>query len=71
LEAYLAEVANEMIYEEILKLDASIRDLENEMQETLAVMRETNRQLAAGQARNDALKRRLFGDRFVRTSEAQ
>ena len=67
----MAEVTNEMIYEEILKLDASIQELEHEMQETLAVMRETNRQLAEGQARNDALKRRLFGNRFDRTSAAE
>jgi hypothetical protein len=67
----VAEISNEVLYEELLKLDASVQALEREMQETLAVFRETNRQLAEGQARNDALKRRLFGNRFDRTSAAE
>jgi len=67
----LAEVTNEVIYEELLKLDARLQELAHEMQETVAAARETNRQLAEGQARNDALKRRLFGDRFLRMSAAE
>ena len=67
----MADVTNELIYEELLKLDARLQELVEEMQETVAVARETNRQLAEGQARNDALKRRLFGDRFHRLSAAE
>jgi hypothetical protein len=67
----VAEVTNEVIYEELLKLDAKLKELVQEMQETVAVARETNRQLTEGQARNDALKRRLFGDRFNRMSAAE
>ena len=66
----MAEVTNEVLYEELLKLDERLQDLERETQETLAVFRETNRQLAEGQARNDALKRRLFGSRFDRLGAA-
>ena len=67
----MAEISNEVLFEELLKLDASIQTFEREMKETLAVFRETNRQLSEGQARNDALKRRLFGNRFDRTSAAE
>jgi hypothetical protein len=70
LEARVAEVTNE-IYEELLKLDARLQELVDEMQETVAVARETSRQLAEGQARNDALKRRLFGNRFDKMSPAE
>lgn len=67
----MGEVTNEMIYDELLKLNARLQEFERETQETLAVFRETNRQLSEGQARNDALKRRLFGNRFDRTNAAQ
>ena len=36
----MAEISNEVLYEELLKLDASIQTFEREMQETLAVFRE-------------------------------
>lgn len=67
----MAEISNELLYEELLKLDARLQEFEQEMQETLTVFRETNRQLSEGQARNDALKKRLFGNRFDRTSAAE
>jgi hypothetical protein len=67
----VAEVSNEVLYEELLKLDIRLQQFEQEVQETLEVFRETNRQLAEGQARNDALKRRLFGNRFDRPSSAR
>jgi hypothetical protein len=67
----VAEVTNEVLYEELLKLDARLQDFVHETQETLAVFRETSRQLTEGQARNDVLKRRLFGDRFDRVRTAQ
>ena len=67
----MAEISNEALYEELLKQDARLQEFEQEMQETLTVFRETNRQLSEGQARNDALKKRLFGNRFDRTSAAE
>ena len=64
-------VSNEELYEELLKLDARLQRFAEEAEETLAVARETTRLLAEGQARNDALKRRLFGDRFERLGAAE
>ena len=61
----MAEVTNEAIHQELLKLDAKMVELQKEVQETVAVYRETNRQLSSeGQERTEALKKRLFGDRF-------
>lgn len=67
----MAEMTDTIIYEDLLRLDAKLQRLVGEMEETVAVARETNRQLAEGQARNDALKARLFGNRFDRMSAAE
>jgi hypothetical protein len=60
----VTKITDETIYQELLKLDTRMDELVKEMEETVAVFRETNRQLAEGQARTEALKKRLFGDRF-------
>ncbi|ATU91337.1 MULTISPECIES: hypothetical protein [Phyllobacterium] len=60
----MGTITNEMIYEEILELDKRLQETLEDLQELVSFMRETNKELAAGQAKNDALKKRLFGDRF-------
>lgn len=62
----MADISNEVLYEELLDLDVRLQRLVEQMEETVAFARETNRILEAGQARNDALKKRLFGDRLDR-----
>lgn len=66
----MAKVTQE-IYEELLKLDAEVASLAESLEETVAFMRETNRELAEGQAKTEALKQRLFGDRFKRMDAAE
>lgn len=57
-------ITNEMICEEMLELDKRLQETLKELQELVSFMRETNKELAAGQAKNDALKKKLFGNRF-------
>lgn len=66
----MAKVTQE-IYEELLKLDAKVERLTESLEETVTFMRETNRELAEGQAKTEALKQRLFGDRFKRMDAAE
>ena len=44
----MAEVTNEMLIEELLKLDARLEKLIDAREETLAYMRETNKMVAQG-----------------------
>lgn len=60
----MSTITTEMIYEELLKLDDKSRRLNEDLQELRATSRETLKILAEGQARNDAQKVRLFGDRM-------
>ncbi|HZG29513.1 hypothetical protein [Rhizobium sp. C4] len=60
----MSTITTEMIYEELLKLDEKSRRLNEDLQELRATSRETLKLLAEGQARNDAQKARLFGDRM-------
>jgi hypothetical protein len=60
----MANIIDEENYQQLLKLDEKYGELVKEMEETVAVARETNRLLSEGQARTEALKQRLFGDRF-------
>ncbi|CDZ35773.1 hypothetical protein [Neorhizobium galegae] len=62
----MAEVTNEMLYEEMLKLDERSKQTLESLEELVSFMKETNRELAEGQARTEALKKELFGDRFDR-----
>jgi hypothetical protein len=58
-------------YEELLKLDERYARLVETMEETLLEAREANRELADGLARTEALKKRLFGDRFDHVAAAE
>lgn len=61
----MAEVTNEMLYDELLKLDQKLeRNLEN-LQELVSFMKDMNRELAAGRQKTELLKKRLFGDRLA------
>lgn len=61
----MAEVTNEMLYDELLKLDQKMeRNLEN-LQELVSFMKDMNRELAAGRQKTELLKKRLFGDRLA------
>jgi len=60
----MAEITQEMLYEELLKLDARMTESEAVFDELLEFMRDMNRELAEERAKTDALKRKLFKDRF-------
>lgn len=60
----MAEVTKEMLYEEMLKLDAHSQRTLEALEELVLVMKETNREVAEGRAKTEALKKKLFGDRF-------
>ncbi|EUB95679.1 hypothetical protein PMI07_002167 [Rhizobium sp. CF080] len=62
----MAEVTNEMLYDEMLKLDERSKQTLAALEDLVLFMKDTNRELAEGQAKTDALKKRLFGDRFDR-----
>jgi len=64
-------INNEVLYEELMKVDESYARLVDTMEETVSIMRETNRELAEGLARTEALKKRLFGNRFDRLTAAE
>ncbi|CAN7510163.1 hypothetical protein LJR231_003639 [Phyllobacterium sp. LjRoot231] len=57
-------ITNQKLYEELLKLDKRFQKNLDDLQDLVSFMKETNKELAAGQAKNDALKRELFGNRF-------
>jgi regulator of replication initiation timing len=59
-------ITTEMIYEELLKLERSVKELCEDLDDLRAVSRETVRILAEGQARNDAQKERLLRERLAR-----
>ncbi|SFB38739.1 hypothetical protein N7E02_26280 [Aliirhizobium terrae] len=60
----MSEVTKEMLYEEMLKLDARSQRTLEALEELVLFMKETNRELAEGRAKTEALKKKLFGDRF-------
>jgi len=60
----MGAITNEMLYEEMLKLDERLQQTVENLQDLVSFMKETNKELADGQAKNDALKKKLFGDRF-------
>jgi hypothetical protein len=62
----VSEVTTEMLYEELLKLDARVAETQAALDDLVIFMRDMNRELAEGQAKTEALKRKLFGDRFDR-----
>ncbi|MET3612916.1 putative CopG family antitoxin [Rhizobium aquaticum] len=65
----MSTITTEMIYEELLKLDERSRRFNEDLKELRETSRETLRILAEGQARNDAQRARLFGDRIGASPE--
>lgn len=66
----MSEVTQE-IYQELLRLEANVGRLVESMEETVSFMRDTNRELAEGQAKTEALKQKLFGDRLKRLDTSE
>lgn len=60
----MAEVTNEMLYEELLKLDAHVAKTEEALTDLVSFMKDMNWELAEGQAGTEALKQKLFKGRF-------
>lgn len=67
----MADVTDEMIYEELLNLEKSAHALAESIQDLVREMRAGNRELAEGRARIEALKARLFAGRFANGPAAQ
>jgi hypothetical protein len=63
-ETLMTTITNEVIYAELLKLDERLQEVDEALTELAAFMKETNRELADGVAKTEALKRSLFGNRF-------
>ncbi len=60
----MSEVTTEMLYEELLKLDDRVAETEAALTDLVVFMRDMNKELAEGQAKTEALKRKLFRGRF-------
>ena len=60
----MVEVTKELIYEELLKLDARAAETEAALEALVQFMRDMNRELAEGRAQTEVLKRELFKGRF-------
>ena len=60
----MAEVTKELIYEELLKLDARAAETQAALEDLVQFMKDMNRELAEGRAQTEVLKRELFKDRF-------
>ncbi|HCL63987.1 MAG TPA: hypothetical protein DIC56_03915 [Rhizobium sp.] len=60
----MVEVTKEVLFEELLKLDARAAKTEAALEDLVKFMKDMNRELAEGQAKTEALKRELFKDRF-------
>lgn len=60
----MAEMSKEVLYEELLKLDARAAKTEAALEDLVKFMKDMNRELAEGQAKTEALKRELFKNRF-------
>ena len=60
----MGDVTKEMIYAEVVELDRRLGETVSSLEELVSFMKETNRELAEGRARTEALKRELFGNRF-------
>lgn len=60
----MGDVTKEMIYAEVVELDRRLGETVSSLEELVSFMKETNRELAEGRARTEALKRTLFGNRF-------
>ncbi|CAN7385586.1 hypothetical protein LJR098_003266 [Rhizobium sp. LjRoot98] len=60
----MAEITNEMLYTEVMALDRRLQETAQSLDELVAFMRETNRELTEGRERTETLKRTLFGSRL-------
>jgi hypothetical protein len=60
----MSTITNEVIYAELLKLDERLQEVDEALTDLVAFMKETNKELAEGVAKTEALKKSLFGDRF-------
>ncbi len=60
----MAEITNEMLYTEVMALDRRLQETAQSLDELVAFMRETNRELTEGRERTETLKRTLFGNRL-------
>ncbi len=60
----MAGITQEMLYEELLKLDARMAQTEAAFEDLVDFMKDMNRELAEERAKTEALKRKLFKDRF-------
>ncbi len=60
----MAEVTNEMLYDELLKLDQRMQKSLESLEDLVTFMRDMNRELAAERQKTELLKKKLFGNRF-------
>ncbi|WP_349434526.1 hypothetical protein [Pararhizobium sp. A13] len=60
----MGDVTKEMLYAEVVEPDRRLGETVSSLEELVSLMRVTNRELAEGRARTEALKQALFGNRF-------
>lgn len=60
----MGQITNEMLYEELLRLDIRMAEIEAAMIDLVTFMKDMNKELSEGQAKTEALKRKLFKGRF-------
>lgn len=59
----MAEVTSEMLYEDLLKLDARAAQAEAALNDLVSFMKDMNKELTDGQVKTEELKRKIFKNR--------
>lgn len=59
----MAEVTSEMLYEDLLKLDARAAQAEAALNDLVSSMKDMNKELTDGQVKTEELKRKIFKNR--------
>jgi hypothetical protein len=60
----MAEVTNQILYDEILKLDQKLKENLEGLQDIVSFKKEMNLELADERSKTELLKKKLFGNRL-------
>jgi hypothetical protein len=60
----MTEVTNQILYDELLKLDQKLEENLEGLQDIVSFMKEMNRELADERSKTEFLKRTFFGNRL-------
>ncbi|WP_160011941.1 hypothetical protein [Rhizobium sp. 18055] len=60
----MTEVTNQILYDDLLKLDQKLEENLEGLQDIVSFMKEMNRELADERSKTELLKRKFFGNRL-------